>query len=104
VHGGPDKAIYAYPAERYAYWHRELPGMALPWGIFGENLTTEGLNEDDLKIGDRFLIGSTEVAVTQPRLPCFKLGLRLGRDDISAPSVSIHSGKKRAYQVKKKPR
>jgi len=82
VHGGPDKAIYAYPAEHYAYWHRELPDMALPWGIFGENLTTEGLNEDDLKIGDRFLIGSTEVAVTQPRLPCFKLGLRLGRDDI----------------------
>jgi ferredoxin-NADP reductase/MOSC domain-containing protein YiiM len=82
VHGGPDKAIYAYPAEHYAYWHRELPDMVLPWGIFGENLTTEGLNEGALKIGDRFLIGSTEVMVTQPRLPCFKLGLRFGRDDI----------------------
>jgi len=82
VHGGPDKAIYAYPAEHYAYWRRELPDVALPWGMFGENLTTEGLNEDDLKIGDRFLIGSTEVMVTQPRLPCFKLGLRFGRDDI----------------------
>jgi ferredoxin-NADP reductase/MOSC domain-containing protein YiiM len=82
VHGGPDKAIYAYPAEHYAYWHREFPDMTLPWGMFGENLTTEGLYEDALKIGDRFFIGSTEVAVTQPRLPCFKLGLKFGRDDI----------------------
>ncbi len=82
VHGGRDKAIYAYPAEHYAYWHRELPDMTLPWGMFGENLTTEGLYEDALKIGDRFLIGSTEVMVTQPRLPCFKLGLKFGRDDI----------------------
>jgi ferredoxin-NADP reductase/MOSC domain-containing protein YiiM len=83
VHGGPDKAIYAYPAEHYAYWHRELPGMALPWGIFGENLTIEGLHEDDLMIGDQFVIGSTEIAVTQPRLPCFKLGPRFGRDDMA---------------------
>ncbi len=82
VHGGPNKALYAFPAEHYAYWHRELPDMALPWGVFGENLTTEGLNEEAVKIGDRFLIGSTEVVVTQPRLPCFKLGLRFGRDDI----------------------
>ncbi|HUK07273.1 MAG TPA: MOSC and FAD-binding oxidoreductase domain-containing protein [Stellaceae bacterium] len=82
VHGGPDKALYAYPAEHYAYWQRELPDMTLPWGIFGENLTTEGLFEDDLKIGDRFFIGSTEVAITQPRLPCYKLGLRFGRDDM----------------------
>ena len=82
VHGGPDKAAYAYPAEHYAWWHRELPETALPWGIFGENLTTEGLQEDTLKIGARFRIGSAEVVVTQPRLPCFKLGLRLGRDDM----------------------
>jgi MOSC domain-containing protein YiiM len=82
VHGGPDKAVYAYPAEHYVYWHRELPDMTLPWGIFGENLTTEGLQEDALRIGDRFRIGSTEVVVTQPRIPCFKLGLRFGRDDI----------------------
>src|SRR5215813_12670553 len=82
VHGGPDKAVYAYPAEHYAYWRRELPDMTLPWGMFGENLTTEGLQEDTLQIGDRFRIGSTEVVVTQPRLPCFKLGLRFGRDDI----------------------
>ena len=82
VHGGPDKAAYVYASEHYAYWKRELPDMVLPWGIFGENLTTEGLNEEALQIGDRFRIGSAEVAVTQPRLPCFKLGLRFGRDDM----------------------
>ena len=83
VHGGPDKAVYVYPIEHYVYWHRELPDMTLPWGIFGENLIAEGLpQEDTLKIGDRFRIGSAEVAVTQPRIPCFKLGLRFGRDDI----------------------
>src|SRR5262249_31926395 len=82
VHGGPDKAVYVYPVEHYVYWHRELPDMTLPWGMFGENLTTEGLQEDALRIGDRFRIGSTEVVVTQPRIPCFKLGLRFGRDDI----------------------
>lgn len=82
VHGGPDKAAYAYPAEHYAYWHRELPDMTLPWGMFGENLTTEGLQEDALKIGARFRIGSAELVVTQPRLPCYKLGLKFGRDDM----------------------
>ncbi len=82
VHGGESKAVYAYPAEHYAYWRRELPDMALPWGMFGENLTTEGLQEDALQVGDRLRIGSTEVVVTQPRMPCFKLGLRFGRDDI----------------------
>lgn len=82
AHGGPNKAVYAYPVEHYAYWHRELPDMALPWGIFGENLTTEGLLEDALKLGTQLRIGSAVVAVTQPRLPCYKLGLRFGRDDI----------------------
>jgi ferredoxin-NADP reductase/MOSC domain-containing protein YiiM len=82
VHGGPDKAAYAYPVEHYAYWRRELPNMALPWGMFGENLTTEGLQEHAVQVGDRFRIGSAEVVVTQPRLPCYKLGLRFGRDDI----------------------
>ncbi len=82
VHGGRDKAVYAYPAEYYAYWHREFPDTALPWGMFGENLTTEGLREDGLQVGDRLRIGTAEVVVTQPRMPCFKLGLRFGRDDI----------------------
>jgi ferredoxin-NADP reductase/MOSC domain-containing protein YiiM len=82
VHGGPDKAAYVYANEHYAYWRRELPDMVLAWGMFGENLTTEGLDEDVLQVGDRFRIGSAEVMVTQPRLPCFKLGLRFGRDDM----------------------
>lgn len=81
VHGGVDKAVYAYPAEHYEFWRRELPDADLPWGAFGENLTTEGLLED-VRIGDRFRIGSAEFVVTQPRLPCFKLGIRFGRPDI----------------------
>jgi len=82
VHGGPSKAVYAYPSEHYAYWRNELPGVALPWGMFGENLTMDGLVEGEAGIGDRFRIGSAEVMVTEPRLPCYKLGLKFGRDDI----------------------
>jgi len=82
VHCGPSKAVYAYPSEHYAYWRNELPGVALPWGMFGENLTTDGLVEGEAGIGDRFRIGSAEVMVTEPRLPCYKLGLKFGRDDI----------------------
>jgi MOSC domain-containing protein YiiM len=82
VHGGVDKAVYAYPSEHYAYWRQELPQMDLPRGVFGENLTTEGLLEEDVRIGDRFRVGSAEFVVTQPRMPCFKLGIRFGRPDI----------------------
>ena len=82
VHGGVDKAVYAYPSEHYAYWCEQLPEMKLPWGSFGENLTIEGLNEKTLQIGDRLSIGSAEFVVTQPRLPCFKLGVRFGRPDM----------------------
>lgn len=82
VHGGPDKAVYAYPLEHYDFWRRELPGMALPLGMFGENFTTEGLQEDAVHIGDTFSIGGAEFIVTQPRLPCYKLALKFGRDDI----------------------
>jgi len=82
VHGGPSKAVYAYPSEHYGYWRQELPGMDLPWGMFGENFTTEGLLEDRVNIGDRFRIGSAEVMVTEPRLPCYKLGVKFGREDI----------------------
>lgn len=82
VHGGPSKAIYAYPSEHYGYWRQELPGMDLPWGMFGENFTTEGLLEDGVNIGDRFRVGSAEVMVTEPRLPCYKLGVKFGREDI----------------------
>jgi MOSC domain-containing protein YiiM len=82
VHGGIDKAVYAYPSEHYEYWRRELPQADLSWGIFGENLTTEGLIEADVRIGDRFRVGSAEFVVTQPRMPCYKLGIRFGRPDI----------------------
>jgi MOSC domain-containing protein YiiM len=81
VHGGVDKAVYVYPSEHYESWRRELAGMDLPWAMFGENLTTEGLRED-VRIGDRFRIGSAEFVVTQPRLPCYKLGIRFGRMDM----------------------
>ena len=93
VHGGTFKAVYCYPSEHYAYWRRELPDAELPWGVFGENLTTEGLLETDVRIGDRLAIGSAEFLVTQPRQPCFKLGIRFGRDDMIKRFVaSGHSG------------
>jgi MOSC domain-containing protein YiiM len=82
VHGGPEKAVYAYPSEHYEYWGRELPDMELPWGMFGENLTTEGLLDDGVRIGDRLRVGSAEFRVTQPRTPCYKLGIRFGRADM----------------------
>jgi MOSC domain-containing protein YiiM len=82
VHGGPDKAVYGYPVEHYEYWRSELPDRELPYGMFGENLTTEGLLENEIHLGDRFRIGGAELVVTQPRLPCYKLGVKFGRDDI----------------------
>lgn len=82
VHGGPDKAVYAYPAEHYDYWKKRLPNMKLPWGMFGENLTTQGLFEDQVNIGDVFRVGSGELVATQPRMPCYKLGVKFGRMDI----------------------
>ena len=82
VHGGPEKAVYAYPAEHYAFWRIELPDAELTRGAFGENLTTEGLLEDEVCIGDRYRIGTTELVVTQPRTPCYKLGIRFGRSDM----------------------
>jgi len=82
VHGGADKAIYAYPSEHYAFWRNEFPGLDIPWGAFGENLTTEGLLEDKVQVGDRFRAGSAEFIVTQPRMPCFKLGIRFNRPDM----------------------
>jgi MOSC domain-containing protein YiiM len=82
VHGGPAKAVYAYPSEHYAFWREELPGVALPWGAFGENLTTEGLLETALRVGDMLRIGTTELVVTQPRMPCFKLNVHFQRPDM----------------------
>jgi MOSC domain-containing protein YiiM len=82
VHGGEYKAVYCYPLAHYEYWKRELPGRELPMGMFGENLTIDGLSEDSVHLGDQFSIGSAEVMVTQPRLPCYKLGLRFESDDM----------------------
>jgi MOSC domain-containing protein YiiM len=82
VHGGPSKAIYFYPAEHYEFWRKELPEMSLSWGMFGENLTTEGLVEQDVNVGDRLCVGSVELRVTEPRLPCYKLNVKFRRDDM----------------------
>lgn len=80
VHGGEDKAVYCYPLEHYDYWKKELPGRELPLGVFGENFTMTGVTEDTIHIGDRIAVGSAEVVVTQPRLPCYKLGVRFQSD------------------------
>jgi MOSC domain-containing protein YiiM len=82
VHGGKDKAIYCYPVAHYDYWTKELPGRQLPMGMFGENFTTDGLLEDSVHIGDQFSVGSCGGIVTQPRLPCYKLGVRFQADDM----------------------
>lgn len=82
VHGGPYKAVYLYPSEHYEFWQRELASGELPFGAFGENLTTEGLTEETAHIGDQFRIGSAILKVTQPRMPCFKLALRFERADM----------------------
>jgi len=82
VHGGPDKAVYGYPAEHYPFWRAEFPGIEMAYGMFGENFTVEGLLEDEIHIGDRLHIGTAEFQVTQPRLPCYKLGIKFGRQDI----------------------
>jgi MOSC domain-containing protein YiiM len=82
VHGGLEKAVYAYPAEHYEYWRKQLSNVSLSWGAFGENLTTEGLREDLLCIGDLLGVGSAVLQITQPRMPCYKLELRFNRDDM----------------------
>jgi MOSC domain-containing protein YiiM len=82
VHGGEHKAVYCYPLAHYEYWRKELTRAEFPMGAFGENLTVEGLDEESVHLGDRFAIGSAEVMVTQPRLPCYKLGVRFQSDDM----------------------
>lgn len=82
VHGGPRKAVYAYCADHYPLWASELPGVALPWGSFGENLSIRGLSEDEVRVGDRWRAGTAVLEVVQPRSPCYKLNARFGRDDM----------------------
>ncbi len=79
VHGGPDKAVYVYSADDYPTWEQELPGVPLPFGMFGENLTIAGLDDTTVQIGDQYQVGTATLVVTQPRLPCYKLGMKFGR-------------------------
>ena len=95
VHGGADKAVYGYPSEHYGFWCEWLGKDTLPWGAFGENLTTEGLLEGDVCIGDRFAIGSALLEVSQPRIPCHKLALRHARADL--PKHFLTSGRSGFY-------
>ena len=81
-HGGANKAVYAYPSEHYEFWKSEFPGMDLPFGMFGENLTTVGLLETEARVGDKIRVGTAELIVTEPRFPCYKLGIKFGRTDI----------------------
>jgi MOSC domain-containing protein YiiM len=94
-HGGMNKAVYAYPSEHYQFWRGELPGVELTWANFGENLTTEGLLESEARIGDRCRIGGAILKVAQPRIPCYKLGIRLSRDDM--PKRFLASGRSGIY-------
>ena len=82
VHGGRDKAVYVYPSEHYPLWRKELPELEFPFGAFGENLTVDGLLENDVGIGDLLRIGTAEFVVTQPRMPCYKLAVRFDRTDM----------------------
>lgn len=84
VHGGVDKAVYVYPFEHYAFWAQELRRQDLSYGQFGENFTITGLLEDKVFIGDIFQIGEAQVQVSQPRTPCFKIGIRMGDDNFPA--------------------
>ena len=95
VHGAPAKAVYGCPGEHYGFWRREFPAMHMPWGMFGENLTMEGLLEADVRVGDRFRVGTAILEVTKPRFPCFKLGIRFGREDIL--DRFLHSGRSGFY-------
>ena len=82
VHGGSDKAVYSYPYEYYDFWKQGFPDVSFNWGMFGENLTTEGLFESQVNVGDIFQIGTSKLVATQPRMPCYKLGIKFGRMDI----------------------
>ena len=90
VHGGADKAVYVYPFEHYAFWAGELGRHDFSHGQFGENFTARGLLEDETSIGDVFQIGRVRVQVTQPRSPCYKLGIRMGDENFPARFTSAN--------------
>lgn len=95
VHGGPDKAVYAYAHSHYGWWLAELGLDALPCGAFGENLTIDEFSEADIRIGDEYRAGTARLRVTQPRMPCFKLGIRFDRPDM--PDRFLASGRSGFY-------
>lgn len=95
VHGGPDKAVYIYPSIHYPFWRTQYPDLTIAYGMLGENLTVDGLREDNTYIGDTFRIGTAEFTVTQPRLPCFKLAVRFGKPDVL--QRMLHSGQTGFY-------
>ena len=95
AHGGPYKAVYGYSSEHYEYWRKELPDTDLPWGMFGENFTTQGLSENELHVGDRLQVGSAIIMVRQPRTPCYKLAAKFRRDDMI--ERFLHSGRSGFY-------
>jgi MOSC domain-containing protein YiiM len=95
VHGGPFKAVYAYPSEHYDYWRKELPEAEFGSSAFGENFTTEGMQEADLHIGDRLRVGTAIIVVRQPRMPCYKLAAKFQRDDMI--ERFLHSGRSGFY-------
>ncbi len=78
AHGGVEKAVYAYPSEHYEFWKTDLGRRSLPWGMFGENITTQGLLETVVRLRDEYRIGAATLAVTNPRFPCYKLGIKFG--------------------------
>ncbi|HEY6535508.1 MAG TPA: MOSC domain-containing protein [Candidatus Nitrosocosmicus sp.] len=95
VHGGINKAVYVYPKEYYDYWQNKLLRTDLSWGMFGENFTTEGLFEDDVNVGDIFNIGTCKIMATQPRIPCYKLGIKFG--NMGVIKEFLNSGKPGIY-------
>jgi MOSC domain-containing protein YiiM len=101
VHGGEYKAIYAYPAEHYAFWRAELPGVALGWGNFGENLTVEGLREEEVFVNDIYAVGTALLKVTEPRVPCYKLGIRF--NDAQMTKRFLHSRRSGWYFAIERP-
>src|SRR3989442_6916120 len=94
VHGGPRKAVYAYAAEDYAWWSEQL-GRRLGPGTFGDNLTTSGIDLGDLRIGEQVRAGTALLRVTQPRFPCWKLGVRMGSPQF--PRRFLREGRSGTY-------
>lgn len=95
AHGGIYKAIYVYSIENYSYWQNELGRDDFTYGQFGENFTVEGLTEDNVHVGDIFRMGTAMVEVTQPRVPCFKLGIRMGMSTF--PKIFLNSNRSGFY-------